>query len=101
MPVFPFLLVRERSLVQGDTDQVFLGILHRLGDGCGNFLGLPKAMAYNTVFVSYHHNGRESEGTATLGYLGYPLHTYQAVLQLKASRFYEFHILVIPVHSFY
>ena len=55
-------------------------------------------MAYHAVLIAYHHNGGKAESAATLGYLRYPLYAYQPVLQFQAARFYDFHILIFPVH---
>ena len=71
----------DRTLVDGHADKVLLGGFYAFGDSGGDFVGFAQAPADDAVFVTYHHDGGESERTSTLGNFGNAVDGYQAVLE--------------------
>ena len=56
--------------MDGDRDHGLLGLLHRLADGFGHFVGLAQARAHAPGAVTYHHDGAEAKATPALDHLG-------------------------------
>jgi hypothetical protein len=77
--------VRDGALHNGETVQVLLCIFDTLGNSFRNFLALAQAVATDTVLVTHHNNGGETECTTTFGHFGYALDTYEAIHQLQAT----------------
>ena len=75
------LLVGNGTFVYGNLDEVFLGGFDTLLDSCLDFVGFAEAPANDTIVVTNHHDGGESESTATLGYLGDTVDGNQTILQ--------------------
>ena len=80
----------DSTLVDGHTDKVLLSGLHALGDGGCHLVGLSKTPAYDTVPVTYYHDGSKRERAATLRHLRNAVDGHQAILQLYiVSGFYS------------
>ncbi len=62
--------------------------------GGGDLIGLAEAVAYDAVFVTYHHNGREGEGTTALGHLGNALYAHEPVFKLDIARSYFLYVAI-------
>ena len=63
--------MRNRALDPGNLEEVLLGFLDTLGNGCWNFLGLSVADADRTVTVTNDDKRGEAKATTTLNDLGH------------------------------
>ena len=88
------LLVRDGLVDDRNLDEVLLRIFDTLLDGSGNFVRLTETITDDTILVTDHDDGRETEVTATLGHLGDPVDGYQSVLEFKVRGLYSFNICI-------
>ena len=86
------LLVGNRTVDNGDLHKVLLCVLHAFGDGRLNLRSLAQTVAYDAVLVTDDDNGRETECTTSLGYLGNTLNAYESVLKLEIASAYFLYV---------
>src|SRR5882672_2840670 len=79
-------LAGDRRLLEGDEDQILLGVLDRLPDGLGHLVGLAEADAHVAAPVADHDQRREREPPATLDDLGHAVDGDDAIVQLEHAR---------------
>ena len=82
----------DRTVDNRNLHQVLLRVLHALGDGRLNLRSLAQAVAYDTVFVTYDDDGRETERAATLRNLGNTLDADEPVLEFEIARAYFLYV---------
>lgn len=57
-----------------------------------NLRSLAQTVAYDAVLVTDDDNGRETECTTSLGYLGNTLNAYESVLKLEIASAYFLYV---------
>ena len=83
------LSMGDRTLHNRNLYKVFLGSLHTLGDGGLNFSSLAKTVTDDTLTITDHNDGCESEGATTLGYLGHTIDSNESVLEIVCIYIYS------------
>jgi hypothetical protein len=91
--------VTKHNDFTSDVSSLQKALNNETADGGGDF---PEAVAQiltetitdDTILVTDHDDGRETEVTATLGHLGDPVDGYQSVLELKVRGLYSFNICI-------
>ena len=81
--------MRNRTLHDGHSDEVFLGSFHTLGDSCLNFTSLAKSVTDDALTVTHNNDGGEGEGATTLGYLGHTIDSNESVLEIVCIYIYS------------
>lgn len=82
----------NRTVDNGDLHKILLCVLHAFGDGRLNLRSLAQTVAYDAVLVTDDDNGRETECTTSLGYLGNTLNAYESVLKLEIASAYFLYV---------
>ena len=83
------LLMRNRTLNDGNFDQIFLSCLYAFRNCSGNFSSLTKAITYDALSIAYYYNSSKRESTATLSYLDYAIDSNQSIFQLFTTYVYS------------
>jgi hypothetical protein len=82
--VTPFdIVVKRAAFLQRHAKQAALGLLGRLADAFGHFLGLAFAETNAAALIADHHESREAETLTTLHGLGNPVDRDQAVGEFR------------------
>ena len=76
-------LVRNRAVLDRNSDKLFLGMLNRLGDRFRNFSGLALADADPSLLVADDHQRGEIETLAALDDLRDPVDKDDLVFQIQ------------------
>ena len=64
--VLAVLFVRQCAVQNRNLNEVLLGIIDALLDGCGGFLGLTETVTDNAVLIAYDNKCCESESRPPL-----------------------------------
>ncbi len=73
------LAVRNRTLDNGNLDQILLGSFHALGDSSSNLASLSKTATDYAFTVTNYDNSCKSESTATFSYFNYTIDSNESI----------------------
>ena len=79
--------VGNRTLQQGNLEQVLLSVFYTFSDRIGYFVGFAQAIPNHAVAVANYYDGRKAEATTTFYYFGYPIDGYNALFQISLVYF--------------
>jgi hypothetical protein len=77
------VVMQRAAFAQRHPNHLPFGLLGRLSDRFGHFLGLALAEANATLLVTDHDEGRKSEALAALHGLGHPVDRHQAIGEFR------------------